>query len=88
MFAIIFICGNLFWQIVGKIAKSRTRKNSVPTMVPHGRPTSFNKTMGPLRLFIHVVQKGHIRRRNTKSSILPVRICYFAAWGFLYHVNE
>ena len=35
MFAIIFICGNLFLRIAGeiaKIAKIRTRKN----FVPHG----------------------------------------------------
>ena len=25
-----FICGNLFWQIAGKIAKIRTHKNFVP----------------------------------------------------------
>ena len=33
MFAVIFICGNLFLRIAGKIAKIRTCKN----FVPHGR---------------------------------------------------
>ena len=32
MFAVIFICGNLFLRIAGKIAKIRARKN----FVPHG----------------------------------------------------
>ena len=32
MFAVIFICGNLFVQSSGKIAKIRTLKN----FVPHG----------------------------------------------------
>ena len=30
MFAVIFVCGNLFLRIAGKIAKIRTRKNFVP----------------------------------------------------------
>ena len=30
MFAVIFICRNLFLQIAGKIANIRTRKNFVP----------------------------------------------------------
>ena len=30
MFAVIFICENLFLPIAGKIAKLRTRKNFVP----------------------------------------------------------
>ena len=30
MFAVIFICGNLFLRVTGKIAKIRTRKNFVP----------------------------------------------------------
>ena len=30
MFAVIFICGNLFLLIAGKIAKLRSRKNFVP----------------------------------------------------------
>ena len=33
MFAVIFICGNLFLPIAGKIAKLRTRKNFVPHSV-------------------------------------------------------
>ena len=33
MFAVIFICENLFLSIAGKIAKIRTRRN----FVPHGR---------------------------------------------------
>ena len=33
MFAIVFICGNLFLRIAGKIAKIRTRKN----FVRHGK---------------------------------------------------
>ena len=32
MFAVIFICGNLFLRIAGKIAKIRTRKNFVPQL--------------------------------------------------------
>ena len=33
MFAVNFVCGNLFLQIAGKIAKIRTRK----TLMQHGR---------------------------------------------------
>ena len=36
MFAVIFIGGNLFLRIAGKIAKIRTRKN----FVPHGKTQS------------------------------------------------
>ena len=32
MFAVIFICGNIFLRVAGKTAKIRTRKN----FVPHG----------------------------------------------------
>ena len=38
MFAVIFICGNLFLRIAGKIARIRTRKN----FVPHGICASCN----------------------------------------------
>ena len=40
MFAVIFICGDLFLRIAGKsakIAKIRTRKN----FVPHGRLSNY-----------------------------------------------
>jgi len=39
MFAVIFICGNLFLRIAGKIAKIRTRKN----FAPHGIPCRPSK---------------------------------------------
>ena len=37
MFAVIFICGNLFLRIAGKTAKIGTRKK----FVPHGKGTRF-----------------------------------------------
>ena len=39
MFAVIFICGNLFLRIAGKVAKLRTRKN----FAPHGIPCRPSK---------------------------------------------
>ena len=35
MFAVVFICGNLFLRIAGKIAKIRTRKSFVPRVTSY-----------------------------------------------------
>ena len=47
MFAVIFICGNVFLRIAGKIAKIRTRKN----FVPHGSHLTY-KLFSKSYLFI------------------------------------
>ena len=42
MVAVIFICGNLFLRMAGKIAKIRTRRN----FVPHSGPcTAFSQCL-------------------------------------------
>ena len=45
MFAVSFICGNLFLLIAGKIAKVRTRKK----VVPYGRYLKVVCKIWPLR---------------------------------------
>ena len=66
MFAVIFICGNLFLRIAGKIAKIRTRKNFVPHAI-HLSGGYYNEPLikgynfsvfGQIRLKISYTLKG------------------------------
>ena len=65
MFAVIFICGNVFLRIAGKIAKIRTRKN----FVPHGSHLTY-KLFSKSYLFIDFRSGKKIGKARERGQFL------------------
>ena len=56
IFAVMFICENVFLRIAGKIAKIKTRKN----FVPHGNQLSFRNVKKQPKL-VNVSEENNLR---------------------------